>query len=234
MVVPGKGNQARRTKSSIIYYFWYVFEWLRVFCQRQWPSNENVNRRSISFTVIFCSLKWKTELNMFVCRFVSWTDRMVKEIAVGVFCLKVVRYAIYLWLPLYFKQEVRWKFYQQEVSTNDEASDECVVCSWIIQKQTLVFSRQCSKSVASLAVQRLEFVSKGYIDFHSEIFISPSINFRKCFLLDFSEMKDVLALLSKQWSVHSLCSCFWSSLVQVWQLILSWWSLLASSTVALI
>jgi sugar phosphate permease len=31
---------------------------------------------------------------------------MVKEIAAGVFCLKVVRYAIYLWLPLYLKQEV--------------------------------------------------------------------------------------------------------------------------------
>ena len=31
---------------------------------------------------------------------------MVKEIAASVFCLKVVRYAIYLWLPLYLKQEV--------------------------------------------------------------------------------------------------------------------------------
>jgi len=31
---------------------------------------------------------------------------MVKEIAATVFCLKVVRYAIYLWLPLYLKQEV--------------------------------------------------------------------------------------------------------------------------------
>jgi sugar phosphate permease len=33
--------------------------------------------------------------------------RMVIEIATSVFCLKVVRYAIYLWLPLYLKQEVR-------------------------------------------------------------------------------------------------------------------------------
>lgn len=32
---------------------------------------------------------------------------MVMEIAASVFCLKVVRYAIYLWLPLYLKQEVR-------------------------------------------------------------------------------------------------------------------------------
>jgi len=31
---------------------------------------------------------------------------MVKDIAASVFCLKVVRYAIYLWLPLYLKQEV--------------------------------------------------------------------------------------------------------------------------------
>ncbi|CAF1424119.1 unnamed protein product [Adineta ricciae] len=33
---------------------------------------------------------------------------MVKEIAAGVFCLKVVRYAIYLWLPLYLKQELNY------------------------------------------------------------------------------------------------------------------------------
>ncbi|CAF2989569.1 unnamed protein product [Rotaria sp. Silwood2] len=33
---------------------------------------------------------------------------MVKEIAATVFCLKVVRYAIYLWLPLYLKQELNY------------------------------------------------------------------------------------------------------------------------------
>jgi len=33
---------------------------------------------------------------------------MVKEIAASVFCLKVVRYAIYLWLPLYLKQELNY------------------------------------------------------------------------------------------------------------------------------
>ncbi|CAF2090677.1 unnamed protein product [Rotaria magnacalcarata] len=33
---------------------------------------------------------------------------MVKEIATTVFCLKVVRYAIYLWLPLYLKQELNY------------------------------------------------------------------------------------------------------------------------------
>lgn len=36
---------------------------------------------------------------------------MVKEIAASVFCLKVVRYAIYLWLPLYLKQEVNLIWY---------------------------------------------------------------------------------------------------------------------------
>ncbi|UJR29026.1 hypothetical protein I4U23_010243 [Adineta vaga] len=33
---------------------------------------------------------------------------MVKEIAASIFCLKVVRYAIYLWLPLYLKQELNY------------------------------------------------------------------------------------------------------------------------------
>lgn len=33
---------------------------------------------------------------------------MVKDIAASVFCLKVVRYAIYLWLPLYLKQELQY------------------------------------------------------------------------------------------------------------------------------
>ena len=39
---------------------------------------------------------------------------MVKEIAAGVFCLKVVRYAIYLWLPLYLKQEVDLSYFDDQ------------------------------------------------------------------------------------------------------------------------
>jgi len=39
---------------------------------------------------------------------------MVMEIAASVFCLKVVRYAIYLWLPLYLKQEVRFNNFAEK------------------------------------------------------------------------------------------------------------------------
>ena len=31
---------------------------------------------------------------------------MVPEVAITVFCLKVVRYSFYMWLPMYFQQQV--------------------------------------------------------------------------------------------------------------------------------
>jgi sugar phosphate permease len=35
-----------------------------------------------------------------------WRIRMVPEVAIAVFCLKTVRYALYMWLPMYLFQEV--------------------------------------------------------------------------------------------------------------------------------
>jgi hypothetical protein len=64
---------------------------------------ENDNHGSMPVTVSFRIYFFETRyLIEFIFLFIS----MVKEIAAGVFCLKVVRYAIYVWLPLYLKQEV--------------------------------------------------------------------------------------------------------------------------------
>ena len=37
-------------------------------------------------------------------------NRMVSEVAITVFCLKVVRYSMYMWLPMYLLQQVRLTF----------------------------------------------------------------------------------------------------------------------------
>lgn len=37
-----------------------------------------------------------------------WKIPMLKEVAIGVFCLKIVRYCMYMWLPMYLLQELEY------------------------------------------------------------------------------------------------------------------------------
>ena len=39
-----------------------------------------------------------------------WKIPMVAEVAITVFCLKVVRYCMYMWLPMYLQQHVNMNF----------------------------------------------------------------------------------------------------------------------------
>jgi sugar phosphate permease len=37
-----------------------------------------------------------------------WKIPMVPEVAITVFCLKVVRYCMYMWLPMYLLQQLKY------------------------------------------------------------------------------------------------------------------------------
>jgi len=37
-----------------------------------------------------------------------WKIPMVAEVAITVFCLKVVRYCMYMWLPMYLLQQLKY------------------------------------------------------------------------------------------------------------------------------
>ena len=75
---------------------------------------------------------------------------MVKEIAAGVFCLKVVRYAIYLWLPLYLKQEVDLSY-----ADHQDMRPLSFPRSFTIRNLTPVSFQPCSTSGAFLGVRPL-------------------------------------------------------------------------------
>jgi len=93
MVIPGKGKNKFFNN-----YLTIKLIYLNRISNKNFRNTfKNDNYGSISFTVSFYQRIYSLNLLF---------NRMVKEIAASVFCLKVVRYAIYLWLPLYLKQEV--------------------------------------------------------------------------------------------------------------------------------
>ena len=47
--------------------------------------------------------------------YVLYLLRMIPEVAVGIFCLKVVRYCMYMWLPMYLLKSVSVLLLQLEI-----------------------------------------------------------------------------------------------------------------------
>lgn len=143
MSVPGKGPSSRTLTK--------FFDKSSVVLETQTKSSDLRTRMTITEVFHLPYVFIATERPSFL----DQTFSMVKEIAASVFCLKVVRYAIYLWLPLYLKQEVNLASRKREVDRDEFRF------SSTIRKRTRVFSPPCSISAVSRAVQRLVLFSAG-------------------------------------------------------------------------